>query len=216
MNLSKKISLTVLVLAIGGAAFRLSFDAQVTLAVASGIDASLGWLYPAVVDAAILTGVLMRIWFPHAGKALHWYLWGAIAFWTITSILGNAFHVVALPDGRITVPIALAVAVNTVPALTLFLIIHLVATITDKPSAAPARAGKVPPRPPKTQRSVTAASTSTATPARDVPPVTDEQLLAMAETKSVREIAATIGRGKTYVSDRLQRIREQATEEASA
>lgn len=217
MTITRKLILTLLVAAIGGAAFRLSFDAQVTLAIASGIDAGLGWLYPGVVDAAILTGMLLRIWFPDAGKALIRHVWGAIAFWTFTSIAGNAIHVIALPDGRITVPVELAIAVNTVPALTLFLIIHIVTSIAAAPSKAPAaRASSRPgavnvnayraslglPRPPKRVRT-------------DIPPVTDEQLLAMAETKSVREIAEEIGRGKTWVSDKLRELRADSTEEAA-
>lgn len=217
MTRSRKITLTLLVALIGGAAFRLSFDAQVTLAIASGIDPGLGWLYPGVVDAAILTGMLLRIWFPDAGAGLIRYLWAAIAFWTFTSIAGNAIHIIALPDGRITVPLELAIAVNTVPALTLFLIIHIVTSIAAAPPKAVGRKRTAPldaavragamsvnearaangiPRPPKRVRT-------------DIPPVSDEQLLELARTMTVREIAAETGRGKTWVSERLREIRDR-------
>lgn len=203
MTLPRRIILTTLVTTIGAAAFRLSFDAQVTLALAAGINVGLGWLYPAVVDAAILTGVLLRIWFPHAPKGLHVYLWSAIGFWTATSVLGNAFHIVALPEGTITVPLELAIAINTVPAITLFLVIHIVATIaTPKPAprALVAPASRSQPRPARAAR-------TTGTPAGSL---TDDQLRSlMARNLSARRIAELTGLGKSTIADRLRRLRSE-------
>lgn len=203
MTLPRRIILTTLVTTIGAAAFRLSFDAQVTLALAAGINAGLGWLYPAVVDAAILTGVLLRIWFPNAPKGLHVYLWSAIGFWTATSVLGNAFHIVALPEGTITVPLELAIAINTVPAITLFLVIHIVATIATPKPAPQTQPTSANPRRPRPARPVTTSSTAAGS-------LTDNQLRSlMARNLSARRIAELTGLGKSTIAERMRRLRSE-------
>lgn len=218
MNILKNTVLSILLLAIGGAAFRLSFDAQVTLAIASGIDAELAWLYPGVVDAAILTGVLIGIWNPNLAKGLARYVWSAIALWTITSILGNAFHVAALEPGRITVDPALAIAVNTVPAVTLFLTIHLATTTAF-------RRTHTKPTPPPGRRRKTATMTgsdvvvSTPRAARrtDIPGPDAAELTALADRgMSYAEIATQVNRSKSYVGAQIKAYRDQQDGRATA
>ena len=209
----RKIILSTLLAAIAGAAFRLSFDAQVTLADASGIDHTLGWLYPGVVDLAIFTGVLISIWNPDMRKQLRNYLWGAIAFWTATSVLGNAIHVIALPPGRITVPIALAVAVNTIPALTLFVIIHLTTT-TAFAVRTPTTATRTLPRSrPAASRSI---EVEAIRPRRtDIPQPSIEELVAMSDSgMSYAAIGAEIGRGKSWVGDAIKTWRDEHEDNA--
>lgn len=203
MTRFKNTALGLLLAGIGLAAFRLSYDAQVTLAVASGVTIALAGLYPIIVDAAIFTGVLIRLWHPELKRGLAGYLWAAIAFWTITSVLGNAFHVLALPPDRIQLPAWIAIAVNTLPALTLFLVIHL-ATTTAFRAKAPA-----PPTQPAARRAQRRTPTVDA-PIAARPDVSDEDLLALAETKSYADIALTIGRSKSYVGERVKRLRDEA------
>lgn len=226
MKYFKNTTLGLLLAGIGLAAFRLSYDAQVTLATASGVDPALAGLYPIIVDAAIFTGVLIRLWHPELGRGLAGYLWAAIAFWTITSVLGNAFHVLALPPDRIQLPAWIAIAVNTLPALTLFLVIHL-ATTTAFRAKTPA-----PPTPTRAKRA-TRPTTLSGQPLDeaiapgvklmqgtrdDIPPVTDADLIALADSgKSYSEIAQIIGRSKSHVGERVKRLRDELAElEASA
>lgn len=62
-------------------------------------------------------------------RGIRAYLWASIGIWTVTSVLGNALHVLTLPADEVTADLAIAIAVNTVPAVTLFLTIHI-ATLT--------------------------------------------------------------------------------------
>jgi len=208
MKYFKRIVLSLLVTVVGGSAFALSFDAQVTLADGSGINPAIAGLYPLVVDVAILTGVLIRIWNADLSRAVNRYLWGAIAFWSITNILGNAFHVTALPARRITVPIPLAIAVNTVPALTLFIVIHI-ATIPSNHSNQTNTALAEEP-----QRSPSPVVAVEAEPKRsDLPVPTDAELLALAdgpERLSMQAIADRLGRSKSYVGSRVKKARDAA------
>jgi hypothetical protein len=213
----KPTALSALVTIVGGSAFALSFDAQVTLAEGSGINPALAGLYPLVVDVAILTGVLIRIWNLNLSKGVTGYLWAAIAFWSITNILGNALHVIALPAGRITVPILIAIAVNTVPALTLFIVIHI-ATIPTAHSTQPATAlAEGPSRSPEPIVS-TALPIERAAKRPDLPELTDAELLAMAdgERMSMQQIADRVGRSKSYIGTRVKKAREAAAIEVAS
>jgi hypothetical protein len=207
MSTHQRIILTLLVTIVGGSAFTLSFDAQLALAAGSGIRPAIAGLYPLVVDVAILTGVLIRIWNPDHSTAVTRYLWAAIAFWSITNILGNAFHVTALPQDRITIPIALAIAVNTVPALTLFIVIHI-ATIPSNHRTQPTAA--LAEEPSRSPEPIVAIERTPSKPT-DLPVITIEQLVAMNEDEelSTAKIAERIGRSKSWVANQLANHRKQ-------
>jgi hypothetical protein len=210
MTTTRRIILTLLVTIVGGSAFTLSFDAQLALAAGSGIRPTIAGLYPLVVDVAILTGVLIRIWNPDHSRAVTGYLWAAIAFWSITNILGNAFHVTALPADRITIPTPLAIAVNTVPALTLFIVIHI-ATIPSTHRTQPATAlAEEPSRSPSPVPAIERAPSKP----NDLPVITIEQLVAMNEGEglSTGKIAERIGRSKSWVASQLSNHRKQVAE----
>lgn len=212
----KPLALSTLVTIVGGSAFALSFDAQVTLATGSGINPALAGLYPLVVDVAILTGVLIRMWNADLSKGVTGYLWAAIAFWSVTNILGNALHVTALPAGRITVPILIAIAVNTVPALTLFIVIHIATIPTAHSHQTPTALAGEPQRSPEPIVS-TAISIERVAKRQDLPELTDAELLVMAndDKLSMSQIAGRIGRSKSYVGARVKRAREGAAEPAA-
>ena len=203
----QRLTLALLLIGIALAAFRLSFDAQVTLAHGSGINTGLAWLYPLIIDAAIVAGVLIGFWDPTLAKSkLKYYLWGAVAFWTATSIAGNAFHVWALPPEDVTLPTPLAITVNSMPAITLFIIIHLATTTAFRPSRTLTGNKQEPPR----SRKPRVSTDPTAPKRSDIPQVSDEQMLAMAdgEGMSMQQIADRINRSKSYVGDRVKRLRE--------
>jgi hypothetical protein len=212
MNTVRKIALTTLRLGIAYFAFSLSFVAQTTLAHASGITTDLAWQYPLIVDAAILFGMLVDAWSNNGlTKGQRQYLYLAIGFWTTTSILGNAFHLTALPTSLITVPIALAIAVNTIPGITLFLMIHLSSRLrpTRTTSTTPARK-----RPPTTHTDQTEQTprsqpySARTRSVRDDLPSPAELLERSLAGETYAEIGLSIGMGKSWVGDRVKAERE--------
>jgi hypothetical protein len=213
----KRVILSILVTTVGGSAFTLSFDAQLALAAGSGINHAIAGLYPLVVDVAILTGVLIRIWNPNLSRKVTRYLWGAIAFWSITNVLGNAFHVTALPEGRVTVPRPLAIAVNTVPALTLFIVIHIATIPSTHSHPTPTALAEEPQRSPEPIVS-TAIPIERAAKRPDLPELTDAELLVMAdgESMSMQQIADRVGRSKSYIGARVKKAREAAEVEVAS
>lgn len=195
----RKVVVSIGVAVVGAAAFRLSFDAQETLAVASGADPSLGWIYPLTVDAAIAIVTLIALWAEGLAPRVRRYLWVALAIWTAASICGNALHIIALPTGRVTVPFPIAVAVNTMPAVTLFLIIHIATTAVFRTSGVgqvPAWQGSLTlPRPSRTR-------------VVGSPPPDDHELLTLSRSGlSYQAISARTGRSKSWVGERLKKLR---------
>lgn len=182
----RKAVVSIGVAVVGAAAFRLSFDAQETLAIASGADPSLGWIYPLTVDAAIAIVTLIALWSDGLAPRMRRYLWVALAIWTGASICGNALHIIALPAGRVTVPFPIAVAVNTMPAITLFLIIHIATTAIFRPAP---------------RMNTEATQRPSVHPSLTVQP-DDAQLLALSRSGlSYKEISERTGRSKSWVGD---------------
>lgn len=194
----RKAVVSIGVAVVGAAAFRLSFDAQETLAVASGADPSLGWIYPLTVDAAIAIVTLIALWADSLASRVRRYLWVSLAIWTAASICGNALHIIALPAGRVTVPFPIAVAVNTMPAITLFLIIHIATTAVFRGTGTGAVPVPKPVSAPKLQ-------------APDRAGPEDRELLELAASGlSYQAIAIRTGRSKSWVGNRIKRLREQS------
>lgn len=91
------------------AAFRLSFDALRHLAAANGIDADRAWLYPAIIDGAIIIFSLSVL---QAGlnRERTRYPWALVGLFTILSIGLNILHAPSDPLPRLLAaipPIAL-------------------------------------------------------------------------------------------------------------
>jgi hypothetical protein len=105
----------VLVLFLAGAAFWLSFDALRHLAIDNGIAPTLAWLYPAIVDGAIIVFSL-SVLRANLNKERAWYPWLLVGLFTALSVVLNIFH------ARETV---LARVLAAVPPLALFLSFEL-------------------------------------------------------------------------------------------
>lgn len=216
----RTVILAVLLSGVAIVDFRLSYTAQVDLAVSAGIPAGLAAGYPIGVDVVILITTLIAIW----NKPKTWYergyVWAALGVWTATSVLGNAYHVVALPAAQVKLPIDVAIAVNAVPALSLFVAIHLATTMAfqrrPEPAAAtkPARATRPTLPSPRSED----AGQLAARRFNDTNQVTDEDLLNLSNNQrlSVRAIAEQTGMSKTSVADRLNRIRTLEQEQPTA
>lgn len=201
----RQTTIATLLFSVGAAAFRLSYDGQVRLASGSGIDTHLAGLYPICVDAVILLTTLIAVWSRPQQPTARRYIWIALAVWTATSVLGNAIHVIRSPAEQITEPLLVAIAVNTVPALALFVAIHLATTMAFRPLASTRPA---PVMRPAVRRSITTVANLGPT-ATAPTQVHDDELLRLSndENLTIRQIAERVGLGKTTVSDRLKNLR---------
>jgi hypothetical protein len=206
---TRRILVALLLATVDAAAFVLSFDAQTILATAAGADPHLAGLYPIVVDAAILTVTLIAAGAEHLRPTLTGYLWTALAFWAATSLAGNALHILALPPHRVTIPLPIALAVSSVPAVTLFLITHIAIVTSFRVK-------------PKRTRTTTTASIPTEPKAAirrrlrpDIPPAGLDEIMALAdEGKTIAEIAETVNRSRSRVGELVKAERDRRAAEA--
>jgi hypothetical protein len=216
LNILRNIIVSVGIAGVALAAFRLSFDAQTILAIASGADPHLGWIYPLTVDAAIVIVTLIDLWSYDLARRLRLYLWSAIGVWIATSVAGNALHILALPDGRVTLPEPIAIAVNSVPAVTLFLTVHIATvTVFRRPKVVAVQPTR------RSARAAVALETGTAPQLRpDVPAPSIDELMAMAdgERLSMSAIADRVHRSKSWVGQQIkdERDRRRDSSEATA
>lgn len=91
------------------AAFVLSFDALRSLAAASGVDGSMAWLYPAIIDGAIIIFSLSVLQ-ASLNREHTRYPWALVGLFTILSISLNILHAPTFPLPRLLAaipPIAL-------------------------------------------------------------------------------------------------------------
>lgn len=117
MDTNKAISIlsAILVLFLAAAAFVLSYDALLDLALANGIKPGLAWLWPLTLDAVMIAASLavLRASLNNEGKLYQWSLVGAF---TAASIAFNVVHAPAT---------LLARAIFALPPLVVFLAFEL-------------------------------------------------------------------------------------------
>jgi Protein of unknown function (DUF2637). len=123
-------SIGVCALAAGG--FTLSFSALDDLAVASGIDRQLAFLWPLIVDGFTVVATAAAFALRSRGVAVTWYPWLALVLFSAISVIGNSIH--AANAARISVPVPVATAVSSVPAIALLVATHLLVVIVDSRS----------------------------------------------------------------------------------
>ncbi|WGD37558.1 DUF2637 domain-containing protein [Lysinibacter sp. HNR] len=136
--LSIFLGLAVVGLASGG--FVLSFDALRDLAIRSGTDRSLAWIWPLVVDGFIVIATVSAFALAQAGRRVTWYPWAALGLFSCVSVIGNAIHAVNRVD-TLGVATPVAVAVSAIPAIALLVASHLLVVMigywTQKPATTP-------------------------------------------------------------------------------
>lgn len=159
------IAATVVALAVG--AFTLSFDALRELATVAGLNRSIAWLWPLIVDGFILLATAAAVALRDRGPRVTWYPWATLIVFAAISVAGNALHASSHAN-REAVSVTVASVVSAVPAVALLLASHLLVVLLSPP-ATPAggsdraeAAMRVGPAPnpfarPSTGRTVTAA-----------------------------------------------------------
>jgi hypothetical protein len=125
---------TVGALAIG--AFTLSFDALRELATVAGLNRSIAWLWPVIVDGFILLATAAAVALRDRGPRVTWYPWATLIVFAAISVAGNALHASSHAD-RAAVSVTVASIVSAVPAVALLLASHLLVVLLS-PTAAPA------------------------------------------------------------------------------
>lgn len=132
----------VCALAAGG--FTLSFSALDDLAVASGIDSQLAFLWPLIVDGFSVVATAAAFALRSRGATVTWYPWLALILFSAISVIGNSIH--AANAARISVPVPVATAVSSVPAIALLVATHLLVVIvgSHRRNTAEARVTEVP------------------------------------------------------------------------
>lgn len=120
---------------LGGCAFALSFSALRDLAVRSGIEPGLAYMWPLIVDGFIVVATAAAFALRGQGPRVTWYPWAALVVFSAVSVCGNALHAQAQATDVAT---WLSTIVSAVPAVALLLASHLMTVIAENSRTAPA------------------------------------------------------------------------------
>ncbi|MFH5227527.1 DUF2637 domain-containing protein [Antrihabitans spumae] len=123
------ISAVGLTVAIATGAFILSFAALSDLAVQAGQPRHLAWIWPVIVDGAILQSTISVVTLARleSGKPALRFFWTVLASTASVSVAGNAFHA-GISSGRTLAPLVSA-AVATVAPVSLLAATHGIALL---------------------------------------------------------------------------------------
>lgn len=123
--------LLVLVGFIAAIAFILSFDALRTLGVACGIDRSLAWMFPLIVDLPVIAFTWATWVFKTRGLGQA-YPWLMLLLFSIVSLTGNALHAHPTAVGGMTLPQWGASLLMTMPSVALLATSHMIVRAAAK------------------------------------------------------------------------------------
>lgn len=114
---------------LAAAGFTLSFSSLIDLAILSGIDRPLAFLWPLIVDGFIVVATGAAFALKGRGRRVAWYPWTALIFFSTISVIGNAVHATQVAD--VHIPILLATAVSSIPAIALLVATHLLVVMVE-------------------------------------------------------------------------------------
>lgn len=119
------------VIAVG--AFVLSFAALTDLAQRSGIDTSLAWIWPIIVDGMIVAATVAIVALNGHDRRAMIYPWSLLFFGAIVSTAANSAHAI-LTVGRIQseIPPVVSALVAAMPPVVLLAITHLTVHMYQK------------------------------------------------------------------------------------
>lgn len=135
---------TTIIIAIG--AFTLSFASLTDLAGRSGIETSLAWIWPIIVDGLIVASTVAIIALSGHGRRVLAYPWALLFFGAIVSTSANAVHaIIAVDQAQSGVPAVVSAVVASMPPIVLLAITHLTVILVQKSAPKqPSRKTKVP------------------------------------------------------------------------
>jgi hypothetical protein len=122
-------------IAIAAGAFVLSFAALSDLAVQAGQPEELAWIWPVIVDGAILQATISVVALAPRSGALpaRRFFWAVLTVAASVSVAGNALHA-AVSTGRTLAPL-IGAAVATVAPVSLLAATHGLALLVGVPNA---------------------------------------------------------------------------------
>jgi hypothetical protein len=149
------IGATVLI-AVG--AFVLSFASLTDLAARSGINPSLAWIWPIIVDGLIVAATVAIVALAGHDRKTLAYPWALLFLGALVSTAANSVHaIIAVDQAHSGVPPVVSAVMAAMPPVVLLAITHLTVLLVQKaapaslpkkkPAKAPAAAKKQPGRP---------------------------------------------------------------------
>ncbi|MCU6480188.1 DUF2637 domain-containing protein [Arthrobacter sp. A2-55] len=133
------------VIAVG--AFILSFASLTDLAGRSGIDRSLAWIWPIIVDGLIVAATVAIVALSGHDRKTLAYPWTLLFFGAVVSTAANAVHAILSVDQiHGTVPPIVSAVVASMPPVVLLAITHLTVVLVQKSAGKPGRKVTVPRR----------------------------------------------------------------------
>lgn len=138
---------TTVLIAVG--AFILSFASLTDLAARSGIDSSLAWIWPIIIDGLIVAATVAIVALAGHDRRTLAYPWFLLFLGATVSTAANSIHAI-LTVGQLNtgVPPVVSAIVAAMPPVVLLAITHLTVILVQKaapapaPKKKPARAGK--------------------------------------------------------------------------
>lgn len=132
--LGTAVGATVLI-AVG--AFVLSFAALTDLAERSGIDSSLAWIWPIIIDGMIVAATVAIVALNGFSRRAMIYPWALLFFGAIVSTAANSTHAILTVDSIVDgVPPLVSALVAAMPPIVLLAITHLTVHMYQKKSEA--------------------------------------------------------------------------------
>lgn len=122
---------------IAAGAFILSFAALTDLAVMSGLDPNLVWIWPIIVDGLIVASTVAIVALAGHEKKVLAYPWFLLFFGAVVSTAANAVHAILAVGDSGAVPAAVSAIVAAMPPVVLLAITHLTVILVQKSGAKP-------------------------------------------------------------------------------
>lgn len=106
-------------------AFVLSFDALRIVALACGVQPSLAWMFPLIVDGSTLAFTWATWAFRTRGMGT-WYPWLMLVLFSVVSLIGNALHAHPVQVNGMLLPSWVPPLVMTMPPIALLATTHMI------------------------------------------------------------------------------------------
>lgn len=157
------IATTVLIAA---GAFVLSFASLTDLAARSGINPTLAWIWPIIVDGLIVAATVAIVALAGHDRRTLAYPWSLLFLGAVVSTAANSVHaIISVDQNHGGVPPVVSAIVAAMPPLVLLAITHLTVILVQKAAPAPATKKKTAKAPARKEASPAPAPAPAAEPA---------------------------------------------------
>lgn len=127
-------------------AFIISFDALRAVGLACGINASLAWMFPIIIDGSTLA-FTWAAWAFKTRRMGTLYPWLMLVLFSVISLIGNALHAHPVMVNGMLLPDWVPPVIMTVPPVALLATTHMIVLAAGRTFDRQAMAEAVPPEP---------------------------------------------------------------------